>query len=284
MNSVRLLIVVWAIGALSIAAIIYANGNLSIRCQLVCPSSIHRSGNAITFRLPRIGNESQVKTLTLLYSGGAIILNPNKSGVFGLKSPESPGVYSANLSYAGANLFSISFAYLGGLEYIPYVLIGVSIFASIASISEYVSSLSDFEFYVGDSVYDNVAPYSSNEIEIERAIDIIRLRKSSKHEKIGFSELLFMMRGMHDFRVSPSEEIVRYMIFSAEDKHICDNYDRPPPFNYGELYYVIKERCPTTNFKLISGLKIQEGRKRFPKHRLLSTRVIAMINEGAANA
>ena len=284
MKSNKLLAIVWAISILSILAVLYANNNLSIRCQLICPSYIYHSGTSINFRLPHTDNVSQAKTLTLLYPGGAINLNPNKSGMFGLKSPESPGIYLANLSYEGANLFSISFAYLGGLEYIPYILIGISIFMSITSISEYLSSLSNFELYVGDSVHFNPTPYSSNAIEVERAIDTIRKSKSSKYEKIEFCEFLFMMRGMHDFGVSPSKEIVAYMLCSAEDKRVCNNSDRSVPFNYAKLCYDVAESYHATNFSRIPGFKMKKRGKHFPKHRYLPIKVISMMSEGDVGA
>lgn len=284
MKSTKLLATVWAIGVLSVLAVLYANNNLSIRCQLICPSYIHHSGTSITFRLPRTDNVSQAKTLTLLYPGGAINLNSNKSGMFGLKSPESPGIYQANMSYDGVNLFSISFAYLGGLEYIPYILVGISIFMSITSISEYLSSLSDFELYVGDSVYFNPTPYSSNAIEVGRAIDTIRKSKSSKYKKIEFSEILFMMRGMHDFGVSPSKEIVAYMLCSAEDKRVCDNSSIPASFNYGKLCYDVAESYHATNFSRIPRSKMKKRSKHFPKHRFLPLKAISMMNEGDVDA
>ena len=279
MKSGRLLIAVWAVSILSILAVLYANSNFSVRCQLVCPSYIHHSGNSITFSLPRIEGGVQPKTLILLYSGGATILNSNKSSMFGLKSPESPGFYNVNISYGGANLFAISFIYVGGLEYIPYVLIGISIFMSITLVSEYLSFFSNLELYVGDSVYGNPTPYSSNAVEIERAIETIRNRLP-KYKKIRVSELLSMMRGMHDFNVSPSKEIIEYMLGSAEDKHMYDGFSRPL-LNNDEICYDLCERRSAANFNNITGFGRQKTTRHHPKTKSLPIKVISMMNRGA---
>ena len=212
------LVISWTLSLATVAIFLALSGWVNVKCYIACPISLNYSRGFISFGLnSRLA--SNTNSVELLYGKSSLKLHQSRPDEYSFGVPEKPGYYSILISSASETLFRVGFFYLGGIIYMPYIFVGLSIFLTLELVPNYIKDIRQLIPYAEENRSVSCFPYTNNSALVVNAVEILKARSSRPIRSVLSSDLKLIAIGLTEPEAQISQEVWDCILHSAEDNN-----------------------------------------------------------------